>query len=77
MRCRFDKAYQGQCENVAPRPVVDGPWPYCEEHKSMVCCFCGKHATRECDHAGQFVCGYPLCDDCVHDEKTYGHKKKS
>jgi hypothetical protein len=52
--CGFDAAWIGPCEEMRP----------CPRHADKKCGVCGIAATRECDHAGQFVCGYPLCDDC-------------
>ena len=61
MDCRFDRAWVGPCREPA------GDDGFCPKHRYVMCCSCGKQATRECDHTGiQFVCGYPLCDDCEH-----------
>jgi hypothetical protein len=57
-QCPFDIAYVGQCKGEGK--------PYCEKHAGKECVMCGKQATRECSHTGQFVCGFPLCDDCKH-----------
>lgn len=54
--CRFNMAWVGHCN----QPCVGD---ICEKHAKKKC-RCGKQATRECSHAGQFVCGAPLCDDC-------------
>lgn len=57
--CNFNKAWQGKCKN--PRA---GKSEYCKDHKGLKCCVCGKQANRECDFAGQLVCGALLCKDC-------------
>lgn len=60
--CGFDKAWIGGCQEA-----VEKPGDRCLKHAGIKCCSCGEPATRECDHTGiQFVCGYPLCDDCEH-----------
>lgn len=59
MKCKFDKAWVGECKADA----VDGS-SYCSEHKDQKCCVCGEQATKECSYTGQFVCCYPLCDNC-------------
>lgn len=41
--------------------------PVCSEHAGEKCVSCGTQAVRACSHAGQFVCGYPLCGDCDHE----------
>lgn len=38
---------------------------YCEEHDGLKCVSCGKQSTHGCPFEGQFVCGAPLCDECV------------
>jgi hypothetical protein len=48
------------------KPVEHGRY-LCEEHASAKCSSCGQPATHGCDFCGQFVCGFPLCDEC-----TYG-----
>jgi len=60
MKCRFIKAWIGQCKNDA----IEGE--FCKEHADLKCCSCGAQATHECDETGQFVCGAPLCDNCEH-----------
>ena len=59
-KCKFVKAWIGQCKNDADESG------YCEEHKEIMCVSCGAKATHECSETGQFVCGFPLCDDCEH-----------
>jgi hypothetical protein len=54
--CGFNEAWIGLCKNLRP----------CNKHATLVCCVCKNRATHECDQTGQFVCGYPLCDDCDH-----------
>jgi hypothetical protein len=67
MKCIFELAWVGQCENDA----VEND--YCEEHKDIVCVSCGKKATKQCPETGQLVCGAPLCDDCSHTTTPEGH----
>ncbi len=57
MKCRFCLAWTGPCN-------AESSGVYCESHVAVNCCSCGKQATGECDHTGQFVCGAPLCDEC-------------
>lgn len=59
-KCTFDRAWCGPCN----RPVENGD-RFCAEHASMKCVSCKAQATHDCDHAGQFVCGAPLCADCT------------
>ncbi len=54
--CDFKLAYSAKCKKEGD--------PFCEEHSKEKCCSCGKQATRQCSYAGQFLCGYPLCDNC-------------
>lgn len=56
--CKFDKAWIGAC---GLEVVQDG---YCEKHSEEKCCVCKEQATHDCEHTGQFVCGYPLCAKC-------------
>lgn len=58
--CNYDLAWVGKCG----KETTDG---YCEEHKVIKCCKCGKQAVKQCEHASQLVCGAPLCGDCKHD----------
>jgi len=63
--CGFSVAYHGPCE--APALPMRRR---CERHavpSKTVCAGCGGVATQECSYAGQFVCGFPLCDWCRHD----------
>jgi hypothetical protein len=46
---------------------------YCEEHSKVKCGSCGAQATHQCEETGQFVCGCPLCNDCVHSIVVEGH----
>lgn len=55
--CKFEKAWIGPCGKECEAD-------FCKEHLQVKCCVCGKQAKRECSYCGQFVCGYPLCDDC-------------
>lgn len=65
--CGYNEPYRGPCTKPGS--------PHCEEH-TVSCFSCGKPATHGCDHAGQFVCGYPLCDDCVGRNGENGHLHK-
>ena len=58
--CKWVKAWIGHCKEPADESG------FCKEHKGKVCCSCGATATHDCDETGQFVCGFPLCDDCEH-----------
>ncbi|WP_407330596.1 hypothetical protein [Enterovibrio sp. 27052020O] len=55
--CQFSQAWQGQCKCT---DILDNG--QCKAHQER--CSCGSLATNSCAHAGQFVCGRPLCDDC-------------
>jgi hypothetical protein len=75
-KCKFDRGWIGKCNNE----VVKGT-DYCSEHLDINCVSCGKQATHDCPETFQFVCGAPLCDNCIHDfrDKTtgcYSHCKK-
>jgi hypothetical protein len=59
-KCIFDVAWCGRCTAEA----TEGQ--FCDKHKVLICVVCGKQATKECDYAGQFVCGAPLCDECTY-----------
>lgn len=59
--CVFYKAWQGEC---GKDPVPGTEPPLCSEHNGEECHVCGKQATTQCGNAGQFVCGYPLCETC-------------
>ena len=37
----------------------------CEKHAATKCVSCREPATHGCPFCGQFVCGAPLCDNCV------------
>lgn len=69
-QCSFDIAWVGKCKNYC---LTDAD-STCQEHAELVCSSCGKPATRQCDHTGQFVCGAPLCDDCSHSPPDKGSK---
>jgi hypothetical protein len=58
--CGWDMAWVGRCKDEATE--ADGR---CQRHTGNACCSCGRPATRECADTFQFVCGAPLCDDCV------------
>jgi len=57
-QCRRSMSWAGQCKSTDIN--AEG---FCEKHANDTC-HCGKRATKECGHCGQFVCGAPLCDDC-------------
>ena len=59
--CPFIVAWVGKCK----KPPAIGEL-YCEKHKGEKCWKCGVQATKECAHAGQFVCGMPECDKHSH-----------
>ena len=82
-KCGFDEAWIGNCKTE-----IQDHETACEKHVKLKCCVCGKQATHTCAHTAQFVCGFPLCDNCtgVQDHtKGYGlfgfgghsHKRKS
>jgi hypothetical protein len=60
MACIFNRAWIGECGKEC-----EGE--YCADHESKVCVSCGGKATRECPEASSLVCGYHLCDDCMHE----------
>lgn len=66
--CEYRLAYYGKCQKLGR--------PYCELHSNMNCVSCGNQATHECEETFQFVCGYPLCDNCI-DNGWGKHIKKS
>lgn len=68
--CLFDLAFRGPCG----KPTEAGK--FCEEHAAKKCISCGEPATRECSTAYQFVCGFPLCDNCV-DNGRGGHVRRA
>mgnify|MGYP001259955189 CR=1 FL=1 len=57
-QCRRMMSWAGRCQST---DINDNG--FCANHAKDRC-HCGKQATKECGHAGQFVCGAPLCDDC-------------
>jgi hypothetical protein len=59
MKCRWDEAWIGTCGKGCDESG------FCEDHKKT-CCSCGSAATHSCAETGQFVCGFPLCDECEH-----------
>ena len=59
MECKFIEAWIGVCG-------IDCKDDFCDEHKKLKCCSCGAQATKTCHETNQFVCGFPLCDDCEH-----------
>lgn len=63
-KCNFDKAWVGRC-----KVEIEDSECGCKDHKDIKCCVCGEQATGECDHTAQFVCGFPLCDNCTGAQK--------
>lgn len=57
-QCKFVIAWVGRCN------ADTSQGDFCDAHLQKKCCVCGNQATKECSHAGQFVCGAPLCDSC-------------
>lgn len=57
--CRFGPAYQSQCGYPTLSPLR-----LCPAHDHGKCGVCGELQTHECSYCGQFVCGFPLCDNC-------------
>lgn len=55
--CGYARAWSSQCDCTE---LLDNG--QCKNHQGL--CSCGELATQECAHAGQFVCGRPLCDKC-------------
>lgn len=51
-RCNYLVAWVGYCQERKP----------CTKHGGFKCWSCGGPATRDCCHAGQFVCGKPCCE---------------
>lgn len=68
-RCAYE-LYNGPC-----RELCDSS-RRCGKHTGIVCCRCGEPAAGACDFEGQFVCGYPLCNGCEHDDGGGGHRAK-
>lgn len=60
-QCKFNRAWVGRCANNA---LADREM--CQQHDVLTCCSCGAKATHDCAETGQFVCGFPLCNDCEH-----------
>lgn len=57
-KCKFVVAWVGPCK----QPCVE---EFCDKHAAEICSGCGAHATHDCCHTGQFVCGAPLCENCT------------
>jgi len=67
-QCKFNLTWIGQCKKL-----VEDNEDYCEEHRKLKCCNCGKQATHDCyETIGQMICGAPLCDDCEHTTQSNG-----
>lgn len=59
--CKYIPCYSSNhCNSVCEENEI-----FCKSHKQNKCVSCGNQATYECNHTGQFVCGAPLCDDCI------------
>ncbi len=59
-KCNYD-SYVGCNE-----PVIGDKF-FCEKHNNIMCSVCKeKIAVGDCHYEGQFVCGYPLCENCNH-----------
>jgi hypothetical protein len=72
-KCQFDKAWIGKCN----KETVQGS-KYCEEHHDLICIYCGKQATHDCEETmGPFVCGVKLCDTCRDVHKKKFHRGES
>lgn len=60
-KCKYVPCYSdSKCNRVCEDNEL-----FCNSHKGKTCVSCGSQATKECNHTGQFVCGAPLCDDCI------------
>lgn len=59
--CGYIRAWGAPCQGP---PIKGGT--RCEAHSNMVCISCGEPATHACDETGEFLCAFPLCDNCVH-----------
>lgn len=59
MPCTYNEPYLGRCGSI-----YTGPDGMCEKHSKARCISCKAPATHGCAHAGQFVCGHALCDNC-------------
>ena len=55
-QCRFEEAWRGYCKKPG--------YPICPLHKIQKCVVCKSQAIKECEDAGSFVCGNPLCKQC-------------
>lgn len=63
--CAYDMGYGGKCTST----IKDGT-PFCNGHLGKLCTGCGQQATNDCTVELQFVCGYPLCNNCQHTPET-------
>ena len=59
--CQYSVAWRGLCGET-----VRGGGKFCVKHNNLICAGCGGPAVRSCPDPGQLVCGYPLCDTCIH-----------
>jgi hypothetical protein len=66
-KCVWDRAWVGPCN-------VESDQRLCVKHRGQKCTDCDNEAVGECESAGQFVCGYPLCED--HRGLCSSHRRK-
>jgi hypothetical protein len=59
MKCQYDRGYGENCQ----QEVIQGS-VFCDEHNGKKCTSCGAQAIKDCSYCGQFVCGFPLCENC-------------
>lgn len=59
--CQYTPCYSSSKCNL----VCEDHESFCTSHNGKKCVSCGNQATNECNHTGQFVCGVPLCDECI------------
>jgi hypothetical protein len=64
--CKYSIPWVGQCKNDTPKNQM-----FCKEHLNMKCSICGEQAVKGCDSCHNFVCGYPVCDNCKHCDSTF------
>lgn len=62
-RCTFERSWVGRCD----KPCHGR---FCTEHEKLKCVSCGAAATQDCEYAGQFVCGAPLCGECGYEVES-------
>lgn len=64
--CQYILPWVGKCKKTV---VVD---MRCQDHAGVMCTGCGNLATGGCGYCMQFVCGFPICDNCEHAGGFYG-----